>query len=114
MFERQGVRISRKTMGEWLAQLAGLLKSPYESSKKVLLGSKVIGTDDTGVKVLDSKLPFARMGRIWPYLGDASHPVVVHHYTPTTVRQDFWRDTKDICRPTRTASMTPFSNPRAG
>jgi hypothetical protein len=29
------------------------------------------------VKVLDPKLPFARMGRIWPYLGDAHHPVVV-------------------------------------
>jgi transposase len=51
-----------------------------------MLGWKVIGTDDTGVKVLDPKLPFARTGRIWPYLGDAHHPVVVHHYTPTRGR----------------------------
>ena len=86
MFERQGVRISRKTMGGWLAQVAELLDPLYESSKKVLFGSKVIGTDDTGVKVLDSKLPFARTGRIWPYLGDAHHPVVVHHYTRTRGR----------------------------
>jgi transposase len=86
MLERQGVRISRKTMGGWLAQVAGLLEPLYQSSRKVLFGSKVIGTDDTGVKVLDPKLPFARTGRIWPYLGDAHHPVVVHHYTPTRGR----------------------------
>ncbi|HSA67768.1 MAG TPA: IS66 family transposase [Methyloceanibacter sp.] len=86
MFERQGVRISRKTMGGWLAQVGELLDPLYESSKKVLFESKVIGTDDTGVKVLDSKLPFARTGRIWPYLGDAHHPVVVHHYTRTRGR----------------------------
>jgi transposase len=86
MFERHGVRISRKTMGGWMAQVAGLLEPMYESSKKVLFGSKVIGTDDTGVKVLDPKLPFARTGRMWPYLGDARHPVVVLHYTPTRGR----------------------------
>ena len=34
--------------------------------KKELFGSKVIGTDDTSAKVLDRKLPFARIGRIWP------------------------------------------------
>ena len=38
-------------------------------------GSNVIGTDDTSVKVLDRKLPFARTGRIWPYYGDQEHPV---------------------------------------
>jgi len=86
IFERQGVRISRKTMGGWLAQVAGLLAPLYQCSKTVLFGSKVIGTDDTGVKVLDPKLPFARTGRIWPYLGDARHPVVVHHYTATRGR----------------------------
>ncbi len=86
MFERQAVRISRKTMGGWMAQIAGLLVPLYQCSKTVLFGSKVIGTDDTGVKVLDPKLPFARMGRIWPYLGDAYHPVVVLHYTPTRGR----------------------------
>ena len=86
IFERQGVRISRKTMGGWLAQVAAGLDLLHQCSKKVLFESKVIGTDDTGVKVLDPKLPFARTGRIWPYLGDAHHPVVVHHYTPTRGR----------------------------
>ena len=86
MFERAGVRISRKTMGGWLGPAAELLEPLHQLAKKFLFQSKVIGTDDTGVKVLDPKLPFARTGRIWPYLGDGHHPVVVHHYTPTRGR----------------------------
>src|SRR3984957_10893135 len=54
--------------------------------KKELFRSKVVGTDDTGVKVLDRQLPFARIGRIWPYVGDSHHPVIVYDYTPTRGR----------------------------
>ncbi|HWS96488.1 MAG TPA: transposase, partial [Candidatus Methylomirabilis sp.] len=68
IFERHGVEISRKTMCGWMAQCADLLNPLYVSLKEVLFQSKVIGTDDTGVKVLDIKLPFARTGCIWPAL----------------------------------------------
>jgi transposase len=85
-FERYGVDISRKTMGGWMAQCAELLGPLYESLKDVLLQSKVIGTDDTSVKVLDRKLPFARTGRKWPYLGDKERPVIVYDNTPTRER----------------------------
>ena len=86
MFERHGIDISRKTMGGWMAQCAKLLDPLYQLMKKEVLSSKVIGTDDTSVKVLDRKLPFARIGRIWPYVGDARHPVIVYDYTPTRSR----------------------------
>jgi transposase len=86
IFGRHGVEISRKTMGGWLAQCAKLLDPLYRLMKKELFGSKVIGTDDTSVKVLDRKLPFARIGRIWPYVGDTHHPVIVYDYTPTRGR----------------------------
>ena len=86
IFERHGIEISRKTMGGWMAQCAELLDPLYQLMKKELFGSKVIGTDDTSVKVLDRKLPFARIGRIWPYVGDAHHPVIVYDYTPTRGR----------------------------
>jgi transposase len=86
MFARHGVTISRKTMGGWMAQCARLLDPLYQAMKKELFGSKVMGTDDTSVKVLDRKLPFARIGRIWPYVGDAHHPVIVYDYTPTRSR----------------------------
>lgn len=83
---RHGVEISRKTMGGWMAQCAALLETLYGAAKKELLSSHVVGTDDTGVKVLDRKLPFARTGRVWPYVGDARHPVIVYDYTPTRER----------------------------
>lgn len=86
ILRRHGVEISRKTMGGWLPAVADLLGLLYQAGKKVLFESKWVGTDDTGVKVLDRKLPFARTGRIWPYLGDARHPVIVFDYTPTRGR----------------------------
>jgi transposase len=86
IFARYGVALSRKSMGGWMAQCAALLKPLYVAAKKVLFGSKVIGTDDTSVKVLDRKLPFARTGRIWPYYGDQDHPVTLYDYTPTRER----------------------------
>jgi len=86
MFQRHGIEISRKTMGGWMAQCAALLDPLYQLMKRELLASKVIGTDDTSVKVLDRKLSFARIGRIWPYVGDAHHPVIVYDYTPTRSR----------------------------
>jgi transposase len=86
IWERHGVDISRKTMCGWMAQCADLLQPLYAVAKEVLFGSKVIGTDDTGVKVLDEKLPFARTGRIWPYCGDKEHPVILYDYTATRER----------------------------
>jgi transposase len=86
IFERHGVEISRQTMCGWLGQCGSLLRPLYGSLKQVLFESKVIGTDDTGVKVLDRKLPFARTGRIWPYYGDPDHPVIVYDYTATRER----------------------------
>jgi transposase len=86
IFGRYGVALSRKSMGGWMAQCAALLKPLYMAAKRVLFESKVIGTDDTGVKVLDRKLPFARTGRIWPYYGDQDHPVTIYDYTPTRER----------------------------
>jgi transposase len=86
IFERHGVEISRKTMGGWVGQVADLMKPLYGAAKEVLFQSKVIGTDDTGVKVLDEKLSYARTGRIWHYRGDQEHPVVVFDYTKTRER----------------------------
>lgn len=86
IFARHDVDISRKTMGGGLAPCAHRLQPLDGSLKQVLFQSKVIGTDDTRVKVLDIKLPFARTGRIGPYCGDRAHPVIVADYTATRGR----------------------------
>ena len=43
IFERHGVEISRKTMGGWMGQVAGLMKPLYGAAKEVLFQSKVVG-----------------------------------------------------------------------
>jgi len=51
-----------------------------------VLSSKVVGTDDTPVKVLDRKLPQARNARSWAYVGGHDHPEVVYDYLATRER----------------------------
>lgn len=86
MFRRFGVEIADQTMCGWMRQSAELLDPLYGCLKQFVLSSKVVGTDDTPVKVLDRTLPHARKGRIWPYVGDRDHPAVIYDYTPTRER----------------------------
>lgn len=86
MFRRHGIEIATQTMGDWARQCADLLQPLYLRLKRYVLQSKVVGTDDTPVKVLDRRLNQARKGRIWPYVGDARHPAIVYDYTPTRER----------------------------
>ena len=86
MFARHGVELSDQTLCGWTAQCARLLEPLYQRLKRFVLASKVVGTDDTPVKVLDRKLPHARKGRIWPYVGDRDHVAAVYDYTATRER----------------------------
>jgi transposase len=86
IFRRFGVELSDRTMCGWMRQCADLLDPLYKKLKDFVLESKVVGTDDTPVKVLDRKLPQTRKGRIWPYVGDRNHPAVIYDYTPTRER----------------------------
>ena len=86
MFLRWGVALSRQTLCGWMGQCAELLEPLYERAKRLVLASKVVQTNDTPVKVLDRSLPKTRTGRIWPYIGDSSHPAVFYDYTPTRER----------------------------
>ena len=87
IFKRFGVDIPDQTMGGWLRQSAELLAPLYDRLKAFVLSSKVTGTDDTPVRVLDKSFPkSSRKGRFWPYVGDRDHPAVVFDYTPTRGR----------------------------
>jgi transposase len=87
IFRRFGVEISDQTMCGWMRQSAELLDPLYVRLKQFVLSSKVVGTDDTPVKVLDRNLKRAtRKGRFWPYIGDRDHGAAVFDYTPTRER----------------------------
>ena len=86
MLRRFGVEIADQTMCGWMRQIAELLEPLYQRLRRFVFDSKVVGTDDTPVKVLDRALPHTRKGRLWPYVGDRGHPSVVYDYTPTRER----------------------------
>jgi transposase len=87
MFRRFGVEIADQTMCGWMRQAAELLDPLYARLKQFVLRSKVVGTDDTPVKVLDRSLKrTTRKGRFWPYVGDRQHRAAVFDYTPTRER----------------------------
>jgi transposase len=86
ILRRLGLDLSDQTLCGWLRQSAELLEPLYQRLKRFVLSSKVVGTDDTPVKVLDRALPHTRTGRFWPYAGDRQHPAVVYDYTPTRER----------------------------
>ena len=86
MFRRHGIEIAEQTLCGWMAQSAELLQPLYERLKRHVLASKVVGTDDTPVKVLDRKRRQARKGRIWPDVGDRDHVAVIYDYTATRER----------------------------
>jgi len=86
MFEREGVKLSRSTMGDWMGRCAELVSPLYELMKERVLLSKVMQTDDTPVGVLDCSLSRTRTGRIWTYVGDKDHPFTVYDYTPNRSR----------------------------
>jgi transposase len=87
IFSRFGVDIPDQTMGGWMRQSGELLEPLYGRLKAFVLSSKVTGTDDTPVRVLDRSIPgTSRTGRFWPYVGDRDHPGVVFDYTPTRER----------------------------
>jgi hypothetical protein len=73
-------------MCDWMRQCAELVSPLYDLMKERALSSKVVQTDDTPVPVLDPELPHTRTGRIWTYVGDATHPYTVYDYTPNRSR----------------------------
>jgi transposase len=82
IFRRQGVELSRSTMCDWMADIAGLLQPIVMEMKRRVLHSRVIQTDDTPVTVQLHPGPGTKTGRLWVYLGDRDHRFVVYDYTP--------------------------------
>lgn len=87
IFASQGVDLSPSTLGDWIAQTAKLLEPVHTAMKKDVLESEILNTDDSPMPVLDPELDRTRQGRIWTYLGDASHRHVVYEYSPNHQHQ---------------------------
>jgi transposase len=85
-FARHGLNISRQTTCDWALAGAELLLPLYELTGKIVVESAVVHLDATSVKIRDTQQKLKRTGYFWPLLGDAEHPLVAFHYTPTHSR----------------------------
>ena len=78
---RFGIAYPRSTMWEQIRAVGLLVKPLYEAAMADVLASRILGTDDTPVKVLDRQRTRTRTGNVWTYVGDEEHPLVVYDYT---------------------------------
>jgi transposase len=69
-YARQGMELSRSTLGGWLAEAADVLTPLYLLLKARVLAAKVVHTDDTPIPVQDPDRDHCRTGRIWTYVSD--------------------------------------------
>jgi transposase len=69
-YARQGVELSRSTLGGWLAEAADVLTPLYLLLKARVLAAKVVHTDDTPIPVQDPDREHCRTGRIWAYVSN--------------------------------------------
>lgn len=83
---RFGVHISRSTQCDWMAACAQLAKPLYDLMLRRALQSKVLGTDDTTVKLRDDQLDRTRTAYFWAYVGDADHPYTCYDFTTSHSR----------------------------
>jgi transposase len=78
---RSGVAVARATLGDWLAQAAGLLGPLYGLMHQRLLLSRVIHGDDTSVKLRVAGAARTSKAHLWVGVGDADYPYVVFDFT---------------------------------
>ena len=86
IFSRHGVEIRRSTIYDWLSAVAAATRPLYELMKERVLASKIIHTDDTQVKLIDTEIGGTRSARFWAYIGDRDHPYEVYDFTETRGR----------------------------
>ena len=68
IFARGGVELSRKTMCDWLGEVAGLLEPVVDEQKRWLLEKSYLQGDESPVQVMDPSLPGkTRRGWLWAY-----------------------------------------------
>ena len=83
---RYGLYLSRSTLCDWVAKVAGLLTPLYDLQKQLVLSADVLWTDDTPVRFLGGATPGSHLGRFWPYIGPALFPYDVYDFTENRKR----------------------------
>jgi transposase len=82
-FTLENAIIPRSTQCDWMIACSLTLEPLYELLKKEVLSSKVVGTDDSWVKIQDRGLKKKmRKGKMTSYVGDRRHPLIFFDFAP--------------------------------
>jgi len=80
IFSRLGVDLSSSTLSDWVGATADTFAVVYREMVKQVLAAHVLGTDDTGLRVLDRDHERGvKLGHLWAYVADGR--LVVFDYT---------------------------------
>jgi transposase len=82
MFLRQGAQISRKTMADWMRNLADGLRLLEKRIAELILGCGVVHHDDTPVDRLDPGAGQTKESRVWVAVSGQGPPLVHFSFTP--------------------------------
>lgn len=83
---RYGIDYPRSTMWAQIRSVGHLLEPLYRAAVTEVLASRILGTDDTAVKVLDRTRTKARPSYVWTYVGDREHPLIAYDFTTGRAR----------------------------
>src|SRR4029078_2134520 len=78
---RSGVTLAESTLGGWMAQAGTLLEPLYDLMRELILCSRVLHSDDTGVKLRVKGADKTKKAHLWVYLGDADYRYAVYDFT---------------------------------
>lgn len=81
ILSRSGIIIRRSTLCDWIAAVADLLTPMYNAMCHRVRRSRVIHTDDTGVKMLAEGQ--CQNCKFWTYVGDDANPFAVYEFSLT-------------------------------
>ncbi len=87
MLERQGIRLDRSTLANWVGRACWWLTPLYELMLSTVLGSPKMFADDTTLPVLDPGRGRTKTGRLWCYAVDdrpwkgPAHPMAAYVYS---------------------------------
>ena len=75
ILSRHGVELSRQTMCDWMAHVAGMLNPLVDLMAKLVRESKALHTDATKMPYLDPEVKGKSLsGQMWAFVGDRDHP----------------------------------------
>lgn len=120
IYRRQGVELSRATLGRWTGAVAELLEPLYDVLRQYVLMPGKVHADDIPVPVQEPGSGKTRTARLWVYVRDDRNagsqmpPAVWFAYSPdrkVSIHKITWPVTAVCFRPMLTVVTGRYTNP---